>query len=283
MSTTTANLGLFKYDTSTDSQTAFSINTALNNNWDILDTAIATSSGVSTTVNGTTWYRIWNDGWKEQGGLVSLAEAEVNWEQPTLTSNGSAGGNTVAAYQTGGIHSSAVGAYGAFDNNSSTCARFAYNGYKLVLYTPYEIKVSAVNFNCNMNGSNEYPSNWSIQGSKDGTNWTNLVTGGNQGLTPSIVIPEANRAFYQYHALHITTGGGAQNTSIVQLNYTATYLSQVAKVVTFPVAFSNTNYSHCLSFEGGNDGGAYVDTKSITGMSLHNTAATQASWTACGY
>lgn len=37
MSTTTANLGLFKYNTETDGNVAFSINQALNNNWDILD------------------------------------------------------------------------------------------------------------------------------------------------------------------------------------------------------------------------------------------------------
>lgn len=38
MSTTTSNLGLFKYDTSTDGNIAFSIDQALNNNWDIIDT-----------------------------------------------------------------------------------------------------------------------------------------------------------------------------------------------------------------------------------------------------
>lgn len=37
MSTTTANLGLFKYNTSTDANTSFSIDTALNNNWDKID------------------------------------------------------------------------------------------------------------------------------------------------------------------------------------------------------------------------------------------------------
>lgn len=37
MSTTTSKFGLFKYNTTTDSNVAFSINTALNNNWDILD------------------------------------------------------------------------------------------------------------------------------------------------------------------------------------------------------------------------------------------------------
>ena len=47
MSTTTANLGLFKYDTSnpTDLASAFNIKTALNNNWDKIDEAISNSCG----------------------------------------------------------------------------------------------------------------------------------------------------------------------------------------------------------------------------------------------
>ena len=47
MSTTTANLGLFKYDITnpTDLAAAFNINTALNNNWDKIDEAISNSGG----------------------------------------------------------------------------------------------------------------------------------------------------------------------------------------------------------------------------------------------
>ena len=37
MSTTTSNLGLFKYDVNTDANVPFSITEALNNNWDIID------------------------------------------------------------------------------------------------------------------------------------------------------------------------------------------------------------------------------------------------------
>lgn len=37
MSTTTENLGLFKYNTVADASTPFSITNALNNNWDEID------------------------------------------------------------------------------------------------------------------------------------------------------------------------------------------------------------------------------------------------------
>ena len=41
MSTTTSNLGLFKYDTIEDVNTPFSIDNALNNNWDIIDETVS--------------------------------------------------------------------------------------------------------------------------------------------------------------------------------------------------------------------------------------------------
>ena len=56
MSTVTPNLGLFKYDTTnvTDLASAFNINTALNNNWDIID-SIATdlNSKADTNLSNT--------------------------------------------------------------------------------------------------------------------------------------------------------------------------------------------------------------------------------------
>jgi len=42
MSSTTSDLGLFKYDTSTDGKEVFSIDTSMNDNWDKID-AFATA------------------------------------------------------------------------------------------------------------------------------------------------------------------------------------------------------------------------------------------------
>lgn len=53
MSTTTSNLGLFKYDVSADAQVAFSITQALNNNWDILDKSIMKGDIISLNSSGT--------------------------------------------------------------------------------------------------------------------------------------------------------------------------------------------------------------------------------------
>ena len=75
MGARTQNLGLFKYDPVADSALPFSIDDALNANWDILDTKACSPE---TVVDGTTWYRRFTDGWKEQGGLISLAETEID-------------------------------------------------------------------------------------------------------------------------------------------------------------------------------------------------------------
>lgn len=116
MSTTTPNLGLFKYDTtsSIDLASAFNINTALNNNWDKIDLFSQNidvlpdqtgKSGYLLTTNGTTaswgqtftiypiievpnektieWCRKYSDGWCECGGqLLRSATGILNVTLP---------------------------------------------------------------------------------------------------------------------------------------------------------------------------------------------------------
>lgn len=53
MSTTTPNLGLFKYNTTTDSSVPFNINTALNANWDILDERCGSQRNIGEIVAST--------------------------------------------------------------------------------------------------------------------------------------------------------------------------------------------------------------------------------------
>lgn len=60
MSTTTTNFDLFKYDTTADAQTAFSITNALNNNWDKLD-ANCVKRGSTTDATGSTTRPVYVD------------------------------------------------------------------------------------------------------------------------------------------------------------------------------------------------------------------------------
>lgn len=82
MSTTTTNLGLFKYDTSTDANVAFSITKALNNNWDIIDAKCGSSNNIldfkwsDHLLNDMSWLRADTFSW-QNGTSYSLAYNEL--------------------------------------------------------------------------------------------------------------------------------------------------------------------------------------------------------------
>ena len=82
MSEYTKKLKLFKYDVVKDSKTPFSIERALNYNWDIIDEHITDTDlsnldmiecavVVKTEKNGTSECRIWSDGYIEQSGSIT--------------------------------------------------------------------------------------------------------------------------------------------------------------------------------------------------------------------
>ena len=68
-----------------------------------------------------------------------------------------------------------------------------------------------------------------------------------------------------------------------EITFKAKITTSVANSITFPVAFSNTNYSYTFACQDGGGLDAYVNNKTITGMTLSNTNSGSASWTACGY
>ena len=55
MSSITKNLGLFKYDTETDGKQVFSIDDALNNNWDKIDSGVVNLNGTQTITGAKTF------------------------------------------------------------------------------------------------------------------------------------------------------------------------------------------------------------------------------------
>ena len=83
MSSTTSNLGLFKYDTTADSNVAFSITKALNNNWDIIDEKCGQGSAnlldfkwSDHLLNDMSWLRADTFSW-QSGTTYSLAYNEL--------------------------------------------------------------------------------------------------------------------------------------------------------------------------------------------------------------
>jgi len=113
MSEYTPNLHLFKYNPDTDGKEVFSLTQALNDNWDTIDNMdllpdqtdkagyLLTTNGIEASWGETSsvlcvtetykdtvsWYRIWSDGWCEQGGIVQRTAATQLVEfSPTYSS-----------------------------------------------------------------------------------------------------------------------------------------------------------------------------------------------------
>lgn len=281
MSTTTANLGLFKYDTTTDSASPFNINTALNNNWDIIDTAVGTGGSPTTVVSENTWYRQWSDGWKEQGGQISLSDTEVTWEQPTISTDGVMGGSTFACTAKAEYQP----AYNMFDKNDNTSwgaySSAFYGDVWFSFYNPIPLKVTLLNL---YRGNYSYNAKSGIvYGCNDNQNWVELKSFTDKtGANVSIDMSD-NNSFYYYYKVYIASNQGNNQIWIDGVTITAKYKTLVANSITFPVAFSNTNYSYTFACQDGGGMDAYVSNKTTTGMTLSNTNSGSASWTACGY
>lgn len=274
MSTTTTNLGLFKYNTTTDANVAFSITNALNNNWDKIDTAIANISGVTTTASGRSWYRQWSNGWKEQGGEVATSSSTQTWTTPSLSSN--------TSYGTISSSNSAQTVYtlfngGAFDvpQGSATC---------YVYWTfPNDVKFATMK-------------------ATDG-----FVSGVCQGADKVTLAVKSNNTWTDVGSITLSSGGSSQRTTNltqVQTNqirltisatvtvwpsrvkdiiFTGTEYITAYNTITFPISFNNTNYSYAFGCYGGSGVNVYVSSQTATGISLQASNATKASWIAMGY
>lgn len=84
MSTTTTNLGLFKYDLATDAKSAFNITNSLNNNWDILDREISGKISTLTPAGSVT-----NPVYVNSSGKITACSGNVgNSIKPVYISNG---------------------------------------------------------------------------------------------------------------------------------------------------------------------------------------------------
>ena len=91
MSSTTPNLGLFKYNTTADANVAFSITKALNNNWDIIDAKCMSSNNIldfkwsDHLLNDMSWLRADTFSWQD-GNTYSLVYNELLSEYNNSTS-----------------------------------------------------------------------------------------------------------------------------------------------------------------------------------------------------
>lgn len=270
MSEYTPNLNLFKYNPSTDGKEVFSIEQALNNNWDILDDC----PSVNTTKLGRTWYRVWNDGFKEMGGELNTATTTRTWTTPSLSSN--------TSYGTISSSTSAQTAYTLFNGGAFDVPKGSATGY--VYWTfPNDVKFTTMKATDGFvsgvcNGADKV-----TLAVKSNNAWTDvgsitLSSSGTSQRTTNLTQVQTNQI-----RLTISATVGVWPARVKNIVFTGTEYVIASNSITFPTAFSDTNYSYAFGCYGGSGVNVYTTEKTVSGMTLYSTNATQASWIAMGY
>ena len=256
MSTTTSNLGLFKYDTTnpTDLASAFNINTALNNNWDIIDEAISNSCRarnigeiVASTVPLTDAGLHLLDGTRLSGdGIYSdfvdymatlygdgtdiphyfYKTSEKQWSAPELTSNGTIGVDNFAVKEPNGT-SSQYYPWMAFNPSTDTTNVWvsSSNNPDYIVYSSTPIKISNIQIrNRNLANYVRGIRSGTVYGSTDGTTYTliNSFTNSNYGANSTWSIDLSNnKNYYTYYKFSLV--GDGEFAAIAKMDLTATY------------------------------------------------------------
>jgi len=239
MSETTPNLGLFKYNSVTDGDLAFNITTALNNNWDILDERCGNSRNIGEIVTSTlpledaglhlldgaliSGSGIYSDFVDYIAGLYAddptasyfaqpTTESEVSWTQPTLTANGTMGGDEFACSA-----SSYPNVYRAFNSTNTENIYSTSTSETIIFYNPNKLKVTSIVWN--VYDTNRNPLNYTVQGSNDGSTYTSIITNQTASAGASTTMNlSSNTDFYNYYKIIVNsfnTGQGNLKTLVI--------------------------------------------------------------------
>lgn len=273
MSTLTENLGLFKYDTSTDGSMPFNINQALNNNWDIIDSAISNGSLSATCSLSENGFIKFNNGLIINYGNAITGSQTASFVQPTLSANGTLGEGEFAVATTTQYNQQA---YYGFDENDNTL--FSSSSGDLFLYSNTPLKIQNMQF-INFHSNHSYHvAAGSVYGSNNGTNWDTLTTftlsvsGNKTPYTIEINSPSE----YTYYKIVGTSFLEGKYWSFYQCYITATYTTTALNQITFPQAFTSTNYAYSLAYRNGTFGNSYAINLTSTGMTLQNNSKADA-------
>lgn len=268
MSTTTPNLGLFKYNPETDGKETFSITTALNNNWDLIDNAMNSSSG-----SGVSGYMRFGNGLIINYGQAAVSSQEVDFVQPVLTADGTLGGNSFAVSATSSIKNAIYSPFDGTTNTSWLSANASPQTY--TFYNPQGLKILSIITENTDRGGWGHITDGTVDGSNDNANWTTLKSFSGVGSGKQTVTINSP-AFYKYHRIVATKSTYANHMQLVKLTLNATYMTQAINNITFPCAFTTTNYAYSLSYLNGVFGESYATNLTTTGMTLQNNSSADA-------
>lgn len=217
--------------------------------------------------------------------LINYGKANISAQvntlmQPVISSNGTMGGNTVAVTGTGN-YDGTNSMYYIFNGNNTSIYRFnAVGGPKI--YFPYPTRITTLTWNQN----NTANGGLDLKVSNNGSTWTQVtnITKNLTYYTCSITTNLSTDSYYQYYWLNRTdTAGWLYIYGDLQL--TGTYKTSAVNSITFPCAYTTTNYAQTLNFYGGADNGSYTTSRSKTGINIDNLSpnATNVYYITTGY
>ena len=263
MSSTTKNLGLFKYDTDIDIDEMFSIDQALNDNWDVLDAKV---KQIQDSIP-----EIPSGGYVEKSGDIMTGNLKVgtNKAYPSTVVQ-----TNTYTYNTAPSESTGIGTFNVLDKNGQWVAMF-----KAERYTDNHTVVV-------MQGHSQTGKDGRIQLASDSNgNWHAFCPA--SADTHSIVTTEG---ISKSKNGYLKFGNGI----IIQWGLAGPYNSNQwgGKTITFPTSFT-TAPSACLAYFTAANSGYYVHASSTTKTNFSTTInywsdsgggnANYVRWMAIGY
>lgn len=155
----------------------------------------------------------------------------VAWEQPTLTSNGTMGGDSFAVAASSTVWSDGAQAWGAFNPDSFWHADSSSTQW-IAWYNPKPLKVTKFQLlNRNTpNGDSDTcaATTYKLQASNDYSNWIDLTSNISNSVVSSntwqneVSVPSDKQEYYNYYRIYITAHySGSSYTAIQQIKLTA--------------------------------------------------------------
>ena len=247
---------------------------------------------VDIFTSGSTWGRIYSDGFKMQGGVIYGSATTESIPSPTLTENGTAGGNSIAVISDS-ERSVSYKTYYAIDGNTTSQwipDTNAWANHWWGIYFPNPVTFTKIEWLRRSGETNNFLITGKIEYSSDGSNWTKLEdispSGQSGDNTHYQTVTISNTGTYaKYWRIYCLTGNGGcgfREISFYRDSSTKGLIQQVQGVsaIVFPEPFSSASYSYSLDGLGGT---ATASTVTATGINLGTITGTQVAWMASGY
>ena len=146
----------------------------------------------------------------------SAHTARHSWKAFNMTFDNTTGDNAWANDQTTSTYSGSDYAY----NGSINLGTGAVNGEWIKLQLPHKIRVEYMKIWLKNNDSSRIPKDWTLYGSVDNTNWTELFSKSGQGAVNENTYNVNTTSVYDYFAVVVTKISGQNNYfRIVELEY----------------------------------------------------------------